>query len=373
MRVLALDTESTTSNKGNPFDRTNRSVCWSAASPGKPADAVRTDDASLVELQRRIDDADLLILFNAKFDLHWLRRLGIKFEGKRVHCCQLAEYILSRQTWAYPSLEDTAVKYGLGNKRDAVKEDYWKKGIDTDQIPWEILSDYAAQDAALTLAIYYKQMEQLSGKLLRLFALHMYDLLVLQEMEWQGMVYDEDKCVELEGKLSDQVSEIKAKLTNIYPDVPINFGSGPQLSAFLYGGTISVDCKVHDGFFKTGKRAGEPKYKNVVKEYTLPQMYKPIGDPLASGAYSTAEDTLKKLKGNKKVVEMLLELAKLDKLLGTYYRGYPKLNREMNWPPGILHGQYNQVKARTGRLSSTKPNLQNIAGDVQYVFTSRFP
>jgi DNA polymerase-1 len=90
--------------------------------------------------------------------------------------------------------------------------------------------------------------------------------------------------------------------------------------------------------------------------------------------FTTDAATLKKLKGPaaKKYVAPLLELAKLDKLNGTYYKGIPKKNKESCQEEGFIHGQFNQVVAQTGRLSSSEPNLQNIAGEVLEVFISRY-
>ena len=48
-----------------------------------------------------------------------------------------------------------------------------------------------------------------------------------------------------------------------------------------------------------------------------------------------------------------------------YYRGLVDLRVKMNWPFGKLHGVLNQCVAKTGRLSSTKPNLQNMCPELQ--------
>jgi len=73
------------------------------------------------------------------------------------------------------------------------------------------------------------------------------------------------------------------------------------------------------------------------------------------GKFATDEGTLRKLRGNRKVLDMILELSKLQKLNGTYYRGLVKTRKEMNWEEGLLHGNLNQTTAATGRLSSSKP------------------
>lgn len=146
------------------------------------------------------------------------------------------------------------------------------------------------------------------------------------------------------------------------------------MSAFLYGGQIEETIKVHDGFYKTGARAGQPKLKNSTVTHNLPALYKPVrGSELKkAGYYATNEPTLRSLKGNPKIVNMILELAKLEKLNGTYYKGIPAVNSEMNWENGILHSNFNVTQTKTGRLSSNKPNQQNMAGDILDIFVSRY-
>jgi DNA polymerase I-like protein with 3'-5' exonuclease and polymerase domains len=197
---------------------------------------------------------------------------------------------------------------------------------------------------------------------------------VLRDMECNGIVFDEQTCADRAREVDDQISEIKRKLTAIYPHVPINWSSNDHLSAFLYGGIVREDVKEHVGFFKTGVKAGQPKYKNGVIEHRLPRLYEPLkGSELQKeGMYATDEATLKKLKGKKHVVDMLLELAKLEKRNGTYYKGLVTLRKEMHWPKGKLHGQFNQCVASTGRLSSSKPNLQNFDSQLQDIFITAF-
>lgn len=371
--VLAIDTETTIYNKGNPFDSRNYLVCYSF-SDGVLAGTLPNTTGCHIELSKRIAQADLLILFNAKFDLHWLRNNGIDFSDKRIWDCQLAEFILSNQTWAYPSLDEACAKRGLPRKIDIVATEYWAKGIQTDQIPWPILEEYATQDAVCTYQLYLEQQKLLTGNKLKLFNLQCLDLLLLQDMEYTGLYYDAEKCEQRAEELEVKAETIRQQLDSIYPGVPINFGSNDQLSAFLYGGTIVVDSKEHVGFFKSGQKVGQPKYKKVEILHTLPRQYEPLkGSEMAKeGIYSTSEDTLLKLAGRKGTITLLLELSKLDKLISTYYRGLPKLNVEMYWPPGELHGQFNQCTTRTGRLSSSRPNQQNMAGEVDSIFISRY-
>lgn len=286
----------------------------------------------------------------------------------------MTEFVLERQLNSYPSLEDACIKYDLGHKIDIIKRDYWDKGINTDAIPWEVLKPYAVQDAVLTYGLFLVQQKLVSKPQRALLSVLHADLHVLQDMERNGMVYDEQLCEQRGNELDLRISELQASLNAVYPEIVINWASGDQLSAFLYGGTISQTVKDHDGFYKTGAKAGQPKFRNREILHQLPRLYTPLkGSELKKeGFYSTNEDTLLKLKGKQGPLKILLELAKLEKLNGTYYRGLPKLNREMDWPDGLLHGSFNQVVAVTGRLSSIKPNLQNFASDLQDIFITRY-
>jgi DNA polymerase I-like protein with 3'-5' exonuclease and polymerase domains len=372
MNPLAIDVESTIYNKGNPYDPRNRLICYSVATDGG-FHAVKFNDTSRENLQYLCDASDLLVGFNFKFDLHWLIKSGLEI-NKPVWCVQLAEFILSNQTNKFPSLDATCEKYGIARKLDIVATEYWDKGINTDEIPWEVLEEYSAHDANITLQCYYAQLKQMTPAQIMLCKLQCMDLLILREMEGNGLLFDEELCERRSVEVDDQISKIRTQLSQFYPNVPINFSSNDHLSAFLYGGRVVEVVKEHVGFYKTGERAGQPKYQNKELEHLLPRLYEPLkgSELLKEGMYATDEATLKKLKGKKDVVELLLELSKLEKRNGTYYKGLVKLREEMHWPKGKLHGQFNQCVASTGRLSSSRPNLQNFDSSLQDIFITAY-
>ncbi|CAB4131037.1 DNA-directed DNA polymerase, family A, palm domain containing protein [uncultured Caudovirales phage] len=372
MNILALDTETTIWNKGNPYDKRNRLVCWSYSGYcGSGAELFN----SLHNLVPMLADCDLVVGFNFKFDLAWFLKCKVdQLRDKHIWDVQIAEFILSHQTNRFPSLNETCERYGLETKLDVVKTEYWDKGINTDAIPWEILEEYATRDAELTLACYHAQRKLMTPAQVKLCFLMCQDMKILQEMEANGIPFDEQLCEQRAMEVDDKISTLKGKLSAIYPDVPINFASNDHLSAFLYGGVVKQDDKEHVGFFKSGAKAGQPKYKNIVIEHALPRLYEPLkGSAMAKlGNFATDEGTLRKLRGNKNVVNMILDLSKLEKLNGTYYKGLVKLREEMNWEQGMLHGNFNQTTAQTGRLSSSKPNLQNFASELQDIFVSKY-
>ena len=196
-------------------------------------------------------------------------------------------------------------------------------------------------------------------------------------MEWNGLKYDHDLLEKRAEEIREQIQELTGRLHAVYPDVPINFNSGDHLSAFLYGGTIKEEVRILDGFYKTGLKAGQAKSRKEEVVHDLPQLVKPLrGSELKKeGFYATNSDTLLKLKGNRKtkeIIEIIKKRTRLDSLLTKTYEGLKKANETQMWEKGILHGQYNQCVAQTGRLSSSNPNLQNLDAAANDLFVSRF-
>lgn len=371
--IVTIDGETTTHNKGNPFDVRNKLVSIHANYDDKNWSYRPTIDRETI--QNLVDKATLLVLFNGKFDLHWLRKTGIDFTGKAVYDVQLAFFYLSRQKHRFPSLDEVLTAYNIPLKESDEVHKYWDQGIQTDEIPWDKLCVYGEGDVQKTYLAYLHQMSLWKEfpKMYKLFRVACADLLVLQEMEWNGLKYDSELCQKKSEELQVKINELTSKLVTVYPDIPINFNSPDQLSAFLFGGYINEETKEHIGFYKTGLKQGQPKFKNVIKQHHLPRLFTPIKAMAKEGVFSTDEGSLRKLKGKHKwIVEVLLELAKVTKLDETYYQGMIKINQEMHWPKGMLYGQFNQCVTGTGRLSSSKPNLQNLSGQALEIFVSRY-
>lgn len=72
--------------------------------------------------------------------------------------------------------------------------------------------------------------------------------------------------------------------------------------------------------------------------------------------YSTNAEVLESLRGYHPIINLILEFRQLSKLKSTYTDGLLKVIA----PDGRIHSSFNQVETRTGRISSTEPNLQNI-------------
>ena len=375
-KVVTVDVECTTSNKGNAFDLTNKLVTIQLkVNNDEPMVLFQEDfDKALSILQ----EASCVVGFNLKFDLSWLRR-ELNYIPTCVWDCQLAEFMFSNQTWLYPDLNTTCDKYGVGHKLDEVAN-YWARGVDTDTIPRDVLSEYGAQDVNLTYEVFLRQVARFSdddASLFRLFRLHCNDQIVLADMEFNGICYDTNASLAKAENLDAQIAETERKLSEFANNVPINWSSGDHKSCFLYGGTIKEDVRLPIGVYKSGKKIGETRYKLVEKEYQLPRLVEPVknSELKKEGYYSTDETTLLTVKTNKttkKLIEWLLERAKIAKLKSTYLLGLPKTIEKFNWRPNMLYSTLNQCVAVTGRLSSSKPNQQNFPKEAKQFCITRY-
>lgn len=374
--ILAIDTENDIWNKGAAFDRRFKSVCYSWATVDESG-VQRTDEAGVEKLRELMQAATVLVGFNLKYDLHVVRKFGVvPPDGCVIWDCQIASFVQSKQTNRYPSLNESLKSFGLEPKFDEVSR-YWEAGIQTSEIPWDILSSYAEQDARQTLALYQAQQAALSPKEKRLVRLQGLDLLVLQEMEWNGLRYNEGLLETRATEIRKEIQELTQRLSAVYPDIDINFDSGDQLSSFLYGGTVTQEVRVMDGFYKTGLKAGQAKFRKEIVKHELPRLVTPLrGSELKKeGFFATNADTLLKLKGTRKtkeIIELIQKRTRLDSLLSKTYDGVKKVNIAQNWEPGWLHGQFNQCVVQTGRLSSSNPNLQNMDAEASDLFISRY-
>lgn len=111
-------------------------------------------------LQKALDDTDILIGHNIKFDLGWLRECGLKYTGK-LFDTMVAEYVLLRGQKSAMSLDECCKRRGIpGKKKDEI-EPYRKKNIGFDTIPWDIVEEYGRMDVTITSLLAEKQLEDL--------------------------------------------------------------------------------------------------------------------------------------------------------------------------------------------------------------------
>ena len=327
------------------------------------------------------DELRLLVGHNIGFDLHYMRSRNQIDEGflgtVNLWDTQLAEYLLSGQTCTYASLDELAEKYGGTPKNESVTK-FFKDGFGADAVPMEDLEPYLKADLLNTELVFieqFKRAQQLD--MLPLIRTQMDALAATIEMTYNGLKMDVPVLLAGVERVRRRVDTLHEEFQRLihFIEVPpgLNPTSPKQLSLLLFGGTVDEKVREQVGTYKNGK----PKYVTVTK--TKPYRGLGLGSPNplnGSGYYPTDDKVLKRLQGTttpgttqRKIIDNVLELREQSKQLGTYWEGMLKLVM----PDGCIHHRLNHCVTRTGRLSSSDPNLQNVTnGDIKQAFVSRW-
>jgi DNA polymerase-1 len=199
-----------------------------------------------------------------------------------------------------------------------------KAQITFDKVPLEKATEYAAEDADVTLRLW----RRLKPRLSRESATRVYELVdrplvpVIADMESAGILVDRPELA----KLSAEFGEEMLRLEGIIHEAaggPFTIGSPKQLGEVLF-----------DRLGLAGGRKGK------------------------SGVYSTDVTELERLAAEGvEVARLVLDWRQLTKLKSTYTDA---LQEQINGVSGRVHTSFSMAVAQTGRLSSTDPNLQNI-------------
>ena len=105
---LVFDFETTNLDKGDPLNENNNIllIAWKRNGTGAREVYVRNPEPRHIErFLGEVERADFLVAHNAKFELGWLKRLGISLEEILPFCTQLAEYVLRSNRRGKLSLE----------------------------------------------------------------------------------------------------------------------------------------------------------------------------------------------------------------------------------------------------------------------------
>lgn len=150
-------------------------------------------------------------------------------------------------------------------------------------------------------------------------------LKVLAEMERAGVKIDFSQLAEYASSLENELGEREKRIRDMAGDPALNISSPKQVGILLFE-KLALNPKTKA---KTGVRY----------------------------SYPTDEDTLRGLADKHPIINEILEYRAVKKLLSTYISPFPSLSSPVT---GKLHTTFNQALTATGRLSSSKPNLQNI-------------
>lgn len=215
------------------------------------------DDVAGEHLWFRIpDDCWLIVAHNAAFEISWfLTYQRQHFEeflkrGGRVFDTMHGHYIASDFQDMYPSLDETAPKYGGEHKIDGVKI-LWEQGALTSEIDPILLRDYLVNgDIPNTALCFYGQCATFAQRNQMQYVWERMDaLLAWAYCEWFGLFVNMPIARKNQEEQEQRIREIKQELQQYIPkDLPetldFNFGSDFHMSALVYGGPIKYRKKV---------------------------------------------------------------------------------------------------------------------------------
>lgn len=142
---------------------------------------------------------------------------------------------------------------------------------------------------------------------------------VLASMEHLGFMVDRKGIADFTQKISGELRQIQGEIYELAGE-EFNINSPKQLGVILF------------------EKMGLPAKKKT------------------KSGYSTNADVLESLQNENPIIDKILWFRTLSKLYSTYCEGLLKVIGE----DGRIHSSFIQTETRTGRISSTEPNLQNI-------------
>ena len=116
-------------------------------------------DANVAQkIQDDLDEADVLVGQNIKFDITWLRACGFKYDG-HLYDTMVAEYLRAKSRKWSLSLESLAKRYNVKQKEVDLIAPYLKDKKTFYDIPADIVEEYGKADVIATEQVAVKQLE----------------------------------------------------------------------------------------------------------------------------------------------------------------------------------------------------------------------
>lgn len=288
------------------------------------------------------------IFANAKFDMHMLANMGIRILGT-IHCTQVMHSLLFEEkphglkamasqllNWRWSDFQDTFGKI----RKDFGPEALMKKAEEEN---FPLLCEYAANDAWGTIGVYRDLKPRLESAVTHSLFRDMppyietlWDLFrkieapytrVLWKNERNGILIDQEYLHRIKPLARKEIEHLEAQIVRCAGWM-INVGSTKDLRQYFFDQRRYEPLKMTSGGQSGNRQAS-------VDADFIQHIADEFGDPVA---------------------KMVLEHRNLSKLEGTYIEGINDFLDAYN----RIHTRFNQDTARTGRLSSADPNIQNI-------------
>ncbi|MDO9422282.1 MAG: DNA polymerase I [Herminiimonas sp.] len=268
------------------------------------------------------DDSKAKVGQNLKYDSHIFANHGVHLRGIQ-HDTLLESYVF--ESHRSHDMDSLALRHL--NRKTITFQDVCGKGASQlcfDQVEIGRATEYAAEDADITLQLHQRMFPHVSGDKGLIYIYEEVELptaVVLQKIERNGVLIDPALLATQSNELGKRMLEIEQAAYELAGQ-PFNLNSPKQIGEIFF------------------------------EKLKLPVVKK-----TPSGAPSTDEEVLQKLAEDYPLPKVLLEYRGLSKLKSTYTDKLPKM---IDATTGRVHTNYAQAVAVTGRLSSNEPNLQNI-------------
>ena len=341
--VTAVDTETTAL-----YPRDGFVLGISLCSKLKKAAYISSDVISerVYDIMQRVFLKHRTVFHNSKFDLKMLEyHFGFQFREDYDDTI-LMHYLLD-ETQGTHGLKTLAIKYTKFGDYDSALEEFKKSYCKThkikeeefsyDLIPFEIISEYAAMDTAVTLELYYmfKPLIDKNPKLKNVY----YNLMIpgstaLKEIEEAGIPLSIDRLKFAQVTINEAIEKAT---NNLY-----SFSEIKELEASR-GASFN------------------PNSVQQLRELLFDRLgLNPLHKLTSTGVQSTDAEVLESLDGQHPIVNSLLTIRKLNKIKNTYI---DKLITELD-KDGRIRTGFNLITTTSGRLSSSgKFNAQQIPRD----------
>lgn len=261
--------------------------------------------------------------YDLKAQRNLLYRNGIRLEGKYMDI-ELMHYLINPEK--SHKIDILAKSYLDINLEDSLpqKQEVSLSLFDEPQEE-EMVSRYP--EAAATVLLGGKIWEEMGTMDLQTLYDTMEEplLKVLSRMEIEGVRIDVVQLRKYASALATEMNAIQERVREMAEDPNLNIMSPKQIGVLLFE-KLNLDPKIKP---KAGVRY----------------------------SYPTDEDTLNTLADKHPIINEILEYRGVKKLLSTYIEPLPTYIQPAT---GNIHTTFNQALTATGRLSSSKPNLQNI-------------
>lgn len=265
----------------------------------------------------------LKICHDAKFNIHFIQQiLGKRSQINPVDDTAILSYVLDGTAHKHliPELADIFLDYNCINLETLTGSG--KNKITIDNIPANIICEYAAEKSDIILRLY----EIFKQRLFKEKQINVYEnidrplISILQQMEVEGITIDATKLKTLSNELSQTLQTYEQDIYKIVGK-EFNLGSPKQIGEVLFEGT-------------------------GIK-----------GKKTASGIWQTGADVLESLAEDGNILAgKILDWRAISKLKTTYTEALLNLLDKSS----RIHTTFSQIAVNTGRLASSNPNLQNI-------------